>query len=266
MSATRRALFAAAWTTLLLASCAPPPTPGELTSFAARYQLERARRSARLAAAEAELIVRVEGRGTGRLPGLAVSARLAAPDRCRLRATWMLGTAFDLLAERDSLRAWLPTEHALIEIGGLGDSLRRPQPVALLLTALAASWDPPAAAWAAASAESAVVRLAWRDGADSLSLELDDATRPQRMRIQRDGRVVWVRYSGWRPVGGLQWPVRIEIADEAEWFRLRTELQSLRVLKRVNDRWFVLQPPADAERLDWQAVRARLGARGEEQP
>lgn len=266
MTSARGAWFSAALASLLLASCAPPPRPGELTSFAARFRAESARRATRLAAAEAEMIVRIDGSAMRRLPGFVVSAALAGPDRCRIRATWMLGTAFDLVAERDSLSAWVPSKHALIKIGSLGDSLHRPQPVAFLLTALAASWDPPAAAWREAIAESAVVRLGWRDGADSLTLVVDGATRPGEMRIERDGRVVWVRYSSWSQVGGLDWPTRIEIADADGRFRLRTELQSLRAVKQLNDRWFVLQAPADAELMDWQTVRERLAARGGARP
>ncbi|MEO5987800.1 MAG: hypothetical protein ABIU54_10580 [Candidatus Eisenbacteria bacterium] len=266
MSRGRRALFGAAVATLWLASCAPPPTPGDLTTFAARYRIERARRAGHLAAAEADMVLRIEGRAIGRLPGLIVSTGLAAPDRARLRGTWMLGTAFDLLAERDSVRVWLPTEHAVLELGGLADSLRRPRPLAILFTALAASWDPPESAWRGAIAESSDVRMGWREGGDSLSLEVDGASRPSQLRIEREGRVVWVRYSGWRNVGGIEWPVRIEIADANGWFRLRTELQSLRAVQRLNESWFELRVPADAERLDWPSVRARLSARREDRP
>jgi len=262
----RRALLGAALAAFALTSCAPPPAPGELTSFSARYRVERAKREQRMAAAEAELVVRVEGRATGRLPGLMVTAAMAAPDRVRLRAGWMLGTALDLLAERDSVRVWLPTEHALLEVGGLAELLHQRAPVALLLTALAASWDPPADAWRQGVVESTQVWLGWREGADSLSLVVDGATRPVGLRIERAGRVLEVRYSGWRRVEGVDWPARVEIADTQGWLRMRTELQSLRSAERLHEDWFELRAPADAERLDWQQVRERLGARGEGTP
>ena len=266
MTLRRLALASAACVGLLLASCAPPPRPGELTSFASRYQNERTRREQRVHSAELEMVVRVEGRATGRLPGLLVSGTIAGPEHLRLRAGWMLGTALDLVAIEDSVCAWLPTEHAVLEVGGLAEVLRQPQPVALMIRALAASWDPPAIAWRDATVESTHVRLGWRQGADSLSLRVDGASRPLELLIQRDGRRVSIQYAGWRAVNGIDWPTRMELTDGEGWLRMRTELQALRSNRRLSDDAFLLRTPPDAERLDWQHVRERLQAQGAEAP
>ena len=261
MTSRQQALAVASLLGLLLSSCAPPPRPGELTSFAARYQGERARREQRLESAELEMVVRLDGRATGRLPALLVSGTIAAPKRLRLRAGWMLGTALDLVAIEDSARAWLPTEHAVIEVGGLAELLHQAQPVSLMVRALAASWDPPTSAWLEASLESTQVHLGWRQGADSLSMRLDGASRPLELRIQSSGRTMSIQYAGWRTLNGVDWPTRMELTDGDGWLRLRTELQALHSNRRLADDAFLLPSPPDAERLNWQQVRDRLRAR-----
>ncbi len=212
------------------------------------------------------MVVRLEGRATGRLPGLLVSGTIAAPQQLRLRAGWMLGTALDLVAIEDSVRVWLPTEHALLEVGGLEQVLHQQQPVALMIRALSASWDPPASAWLGASVESTHVRLGWRQGADSLSMRVDGASRPLELRIERDGRLVSIEYAGWRTVNGVDWPTRMELTEREGWLRLRTELQALRSNRRLAEDSFILRTPPDAERLDWQQVRERFQTQEEGTP
>ncbi len=242
----------------LLASCAPPPRPGELRSFAARYREGRSERVRRLTAADAQLVLRVDGRATGRLPGMLVSAAIAGPDRLRLRAGSLLGTAFDLVAEADSVRAWVPSRHALLEVGGLGNELGLEQPVALLLEALTGTWDPPAVAWRDARRESTWVRLEWQEGADDWAMTLDAAAHPLFVSVTRSDRALRVSYGDWHRLAGADWPQRVEIADADGWLRLRSELQSLRTPRRPREDRFTLRVPDDAERLDWAAVRARL--------
>lgn len=250
----------------LLVSCAPPPRPGELTSFAARYREGRESRERRVAGADAQLVVRVDGRATGRLPGMLVTAAMGGPDRLRLRASYLLGTAFDLVAEGDSVRAWVPSRNALLEVGGLGRELGRDRPVALLLQALTGTWDPPSGAWRDARLESTWVRLAWREGADDWAMTLDAAAHPLEVSITRSDRVLRVSYADWHRLAGADWPQRVEIADGDGWLRLRSELQSLRVPRRLREDRFTLRVPADAERLDWAAVRARLVPPPEDSP
>lgn len=262
MIRSRRSLAGVLWVMAVLASCAPPP-PGELTRFAVRYEAERVRREARLVTAQAEWVVRIDGRATGRLPGLLVSTALASPDRLRMRASWMLGTAMDGVAQGDRLRVWLPSEHALLEIPELTAALHGIEPVGLLRTAWCAGWEPPANAWALARSESSLVRVAWRAGPDSLTLLADGAGRPQRVRIERAGRTLEVRYAGWRRLDGLDWPMEVSVADSEGWVKLRTELQALRPAQRAREDWFELRFPSDADTLDWEAVRARLSVRKE---
>src|SRR2546428_699372 len=64
---------------LLAGACAPPP-PGGIESLEALARHGAERRERALAALEARLVLRLEGRATGRLPAVSVQARLAVPD------------------------------------------------------------------------------------------------------------------------------------------------------------------------------------------
>ena len=127
-----------------LGSCARAVRPPALESLEATYGAGVARRDQRLTAFEGELVVRVDGRATGRLPGVLVRARVAAPDRARLEATALLGTALDLCARGDSVTAWVPSERATLQLDALRDSLGVRRPGRFFARAMGATWRPPA--------------------------------------------------------------------------------------------------------------------------
>lgn len=121
---------------LAFAGCAPPPRPApSVDDVAARYRAGRDRRAAALHALTADLVLRLDGRATGRLPGLSASLALASPERARVRVNSLLGTALDVAARGDSLFAWVPSERTLLVLDGAAETLGVAPPVALLARA-----------------------------------------------------------------------------------------------------------------------------------
>jgi hypothetical protein len=258
------ALAAVAAAGALLASCAPPPRPVPMVDdLAARYSAERGRREEGLRALTADLVLRVDGRATGRLPGLPATLALAAPDRARLRVSALFGTALDVCAQGDSVVAWVPSERTALSLAGAGETLGIAPPVDLLARSLGATWNPPHAAWRAAAAESLGLSVRWTEGGDSLELRLDGDARPARVRLAGAAGYVTVRYTGWTRAGGAEWPDALEISDGTGWARVRIGIDNLRVAERADDAWFALRVPDGARRLDWEGLREWLDRRKE---
>src|SRR5262249_50831041 len=99
-----------AFAALLLASCTRLPAPGDLESLEALSRRDAEKRESKLTALEARMVLRLSGRATGKLPAVDLQARLAAPDRARLQARWLLGLLLDAAVRGDTLVAWLPGE------------------------------------------------------------------------------------------------------------------------------------------------------------
>lgn len=258
----RGAVVAAALAAGLLASCAPPPRPAPIVDdLAVRYRLERGNRAARVGALTADVLVRVDGRAVGRLPGLPATLALAAPDRARLRVSAFFGTAVDVCARGDSVLAWVPSERLALSLAGAGETLGIAAPVELLARALGATWDPPAEAWKSAAAESLGVRLAWLESGDSLELLVDRDARPSRVRLAGGAGSVSVEYSGWARAGGAEWPGFLQITDGTGWARVRISVDEVRVAERADDGWFALRVPDGARRMDWEELRDWLRQR-----
>lgn len=267
MSAARAARLAGAGALLaggLLASCAPPPRPVPLADdLAARYGAERGRREAALGVLTADLVLRVDGRATGRLPGLPATLALAAPSRARLRVSALFGTAVDVCAQGDSVIAWVPSERTALALAGASETLGIAPPVELLARALGATWKPPGEAWRAAAADTLGLRVRWREGADSLDLRLDADARPAEVRLAgREGSVT-VRYTSWTRAGGAEWPAALEIGDATGWARVRIGVDEVRPAARPDEAWFALRVPEGARRLDWDGLREWLDRRRE---
>src|SRR5206468_4283286 len=119
----------------LAASCAPPP-PGSIESLETLARRGAERRERSLSALETRLVLRLGGRATGRLPAVSVLARLAAPDRVRLQARWILGLLLDAAVRGDTLLAWVPTERMGVRVPDLADSLGVREPARFLGRAL----------------------------------------------------------------------------------------------------------------------------------
>lgn len=262
--AHRRVLAALAGAAALLASCAPPPRPVPLVDeLSARYSAERTRREAGLQALTADLVVRVDGRATGRLPGLPATLALAAPGRARLRVSALFGTALDVCAQGDSVVAWVPSERTALALAGAAETLGIAPPVDLLARSLGATWNPPREAWRTASADSHGLRLRWTEGGDSLELRLDADARPAEVRLAGEAGSVGVRYAAWTRAGGTEWPGALEIGDGTGWARVRVGVENVRVAEHADDGWFALRVPEGARRLDWDGLREWLDRRKE---
>lgn len=252
---------AAAW----LASCAPPPRPAPIVDdMAAKYTLERDRREAALRALSADLVVRVDGRATGRLPGLPATLSIASPDRARLRVSALFGTAVDVCAQGDSVLAWVPSERVALSLAGASETLGIAPPVELLSRAIGATWQPPKEAWRQPVTDSLGLLLHWMQGADTLELRIDFGSRPTDVRLGSEQGSVTVRYSGaWTRSGGAEWPDALEVSDGTGWARVRIGVTTIRVAAKANDAWFALRVPANAKRLDWDGLREWLDRRRE---
>ncbi len=254
--ACRRAWLAPVLLAVALASCAPPPRPGTgIEEVAARWNAARPRRERLLGALQADVVLRVDGRATGRLPALSASLALASPDRVRLRVSAFVGVALDLLVRADSVYAWVPSER--LAFRSAADSLGLGRPAEFAGRILGATWAPPADSWRLASADSAGWRIAWREGADSLELHVNGEAQPLDAWIGREGRGLRVRYTDWSRVDGEAFPARWEIADDTGWARIRLDLDEARAGARADSSWFEPRR-ADARVLGWTDLQDLL--------
>jgi hypothetical protein len=227
---------------------------------AVRYQVARDHRAALARALTAELVVRVDGRATGRLPGLTASLSLSTPDRVRLRATALLGIGVDVLARGDSLWAWVPSER--VAFSAPSDSLGVGPVARLAARALCATWEPPPAAWRNAAGDSAGWTVSWPEGVDSLALTVDRAGLPRALAIARAAVVLRVRYDDWTRVRGEPFPARVQLADDSGWARVRVQIDELRAVHRARADWFEPRRGGAGRRLDWGDLKHYLGREG----
>jgi hypothetical protein len=241
-------------------SCAPPP-PGSLESIESAARTGAHRRERRLQALEMRAVLRVQGRATGRLPAVNVTTRLAAPDRVRLQARWVLGLLLDAAITSDTLTAWMPSQRLGLRIPGLADTLKIREPARFLGRALVAGWQAPAEAWRRAHADSNGVELDWREGGESWRLRVDAAGRPSALTVTRDNHEVQVNYSGWHGSGDAALPSRIEVADGAGWVRVRMDVESMRPFSRPKSAWFRMAIPDDVAPLELDDLRRVLSLR-----
>ena len=244
----------------LAAGCAPP-APGTLESLEGAARTGAHRRERRLQGLEARAVLRVDGRATGRLPAVSVTTRLAAPDRLRLQARWLLGVLLDAVVASDTLTAWMPSERLGLRLPGLADSLRIREPARFLGRAIVAGWQAPAEAWRGARADSAGVSLDWREGNETWGLRLDTAGRPSELSVARDSHRVTVRYSGWHGPGAAALPSRVELRDGDGWLHVRMDLEDVHSVKKVKPAWFRLSLPDDFEPLALDDLRRVLSLR-----
>lgn len=224
----------------------------ELTTAKGRYEQTLARREQAAASALLDLEARVEGRATGRLPRFELRAAMQAPDRVRLRASWLLGTAFDLCALGDSVQAVVPSRHRGIVVGG--DSPIGP-PAARFLTALLALWRPDSSAWSTLRADSAGASLRWLDSGDTLRLSLDADARPTALAWRTGtGPTVTARYVGWQSVDGAEIPQRVILEDDRGAMRAQFELSGFEPRPAGDPEWFALRLPERTERVAWNEL------------
>jgi hypothetical protein len=246
----------AAWS-----GCGPPPPIASLETLEARSRQHAERRERKVRQCEAHAVLRLETPSTGRLPAVAVTARLASPDRARLQARWVLGTLVDAVLTGDTLRAWMPTRRLGLDLPGFGDTLGLPEPGRILRQALAASWPAPRSAWREAVADSAGASLAWSEAGEDWTLRLDRAGRPREVTWSRAGKGLHVRYAGWRGRGSGAWPTRLELSEPEGAFRLQVAVEDVRALKRVPPSVFSLVLPDGVRPFGFDDLRRALALR-----
>jgi hypothetical protein len=124
---------------------------------------------------------------------------------------------------------------------------------------LAATWEPPAAAWARAGFEDSLAVVGWKEEGDSLTLRVGSDGLPSTVELSHArGDRVEARYRGWDFVEGVRWPAWMEFEDRAAGLTLTLKLGHLvRNVAPARDRLVVRVPP-DAERLEWPEVRRAL--------
>lgn len=244
----------------VFAGCAPP-VPQGIESLEAATRTQAERREARLRICELSAVLRVDGRATGRLPAVSVTARLAEPGRVRLQARWLLGVLLDASLTGDTLVAWMPSERLGLRLPGLGDTLGVTEPARFLRRALAAGWQPPREAWRAATADSAGASLAWQEAGHDWSMRVDRAGRPRDVEVSDGARRMSVRYPEWKGAGGDALPSRLELADGDGAVRVRIEIEDLRPLKRAKSSWFALELPEGVAPFGFEELRRALAVK-----
>jgi len=246
----------------LAAGCAPPQSGG-LESLESATRTQAARREQRLRVCEASLVLRVDGRATGRLPAVSVTARIAEPGRVRLQARWLMGVLLDASLTGDTLTAWMPSQRLGLQLPGLGDTLGVADPGGFLRRAISAGWQPPREAWRAATADSAGASLAWREDERDWSMRVDRSGRPREVEVSDGTRRMSVRYPEWTGAGSQALPSRLEFADGEGQVRVRVEVEDLRPLKRAKPSWFALSLPEGVRAFGFEELRRALAVREE---
>jgi hypothetical protein len=258
-SARLRAALACAIALVFASGCAHAPRGvPSFDALSVKHAEGRARREAVLHAMRADVVLRLDGRATGRLPAFAASVAIASPDRARVEAHALLGVVLDASLRGDSVLVRLPGERSSYLVGGAGESLGVTRPVAFVAQVFAATWRPPAAAWPLSVADSSGCTIAWREGADSLEMAVDREGLPRVVRLERAGHVVRVRYERWEDVRGREFPTAISVRDDEGWVAARVTVEDLRFSARAEEDWFDWRMPSTTRVLKWSDIRESL--------
>ena len=255
-----------AWVALLLgtalASCAPhrvAPPALDAQSVPKRYRAELAARAAIAGRVDADASAWVRGDTLGSLPGVHARLAVGAPHAFRVRVESAFGVALDCAAWGESLACFVPSRRMGVALDATADRLGLSAPGALGARLLAATWDPPDAAWARASFEDSLLVVRWEEGGDSLALAVGAGGQPRRVEFRGSGGAsVEARYRAWGFVDRTPWPVQVELEDRAA--RVALTLKLSRVVR--NDRpapgRLTVRVPPDAARLAWPGIRQAL--------
>jgi hypothetical protein len=259
-----RTVFASALATFVLASCAPRPVLQprlDLGERETRYLRALGERRERAAFVSASVVMWAE-RGERRLPGAQADLYMAAPERLRLRVASSFGTAFDFGLAGDSLIAYVPAWRKAVRIGAAAESLGFRDPGERVVRALAATWDPPAIAWSRATWEDSLLRLAWREGRDSVALAVGAAGLPVRVDLWREDFAVRALYQAWERGSGTAWPSHVELIDDERDLRLVARASQIRFRPAPDPYRLAVRVPDDAETLTLEELRALLDRLG----
>jgi hypothetical protein len=255
-------LAAALLVSAAFVSCAPhvlSPPRLEPASIAGRYRAARGARATLAAAVDAEASAWLRGDSLGDLPGVHARLALGAPDAFRVRIESLFGVALDLAAWGDSLACYLPPRRLGVALDAVGDAPGGRAPGPLGVRVLAATWEPPDAAWARATFEDSILVVRWVEGGDSLALGVGSDGLPDWVWLRdANGAGADARYMQWETVERTPWPAHMEFEDRAQGLRLALKLtRVVRNAAPARDRLVVRIPP-DCARLEWTAIRQAL--------
>lgn len=256
------AILAVAIGIAVAGGCAPPQVPIapiEPTRRAERYGVALARREAKGAAVDAQLLLWAEAPIGSRLPGAEGRLLLASPDAFRLRVASLFGTALDLGARGDSLSAYVPSRRRALMLDAIRDTLGLRQPGRLAYRALSATWRPPDDAWGRATWEDSLMRVSWLEHGDTLAIAVGSAGLPAWASLARpDGAGVRVDYPGWDLASGVAWPVRFTIEDREGAFRIAGKVERVRFPARADSLRLAVSIPPGSVRLTLAELRRTI--------
>jgi hypothetical protein len=238
----------------LLAGCAPHvgPAPPRLEGevMQARFLARLEERRTRVAVAEGDYSVWARRAGAADAPGVSVRVRLTEPDAFRLRVDALFGTAIAAAAHRDTLVLDAPVVGVAAVSNAGADRSARQDVGAWVLRALAATWAPPAGAWAAGAAADSAWSMGWVESGDSLELAVGTSGLPRAARIRAPGGVgVEIRYERWATWDGVLWPARIVAGDDGGRLSLTLQPSNLSLKPRA-DGVATLRLPRGARHVD----------------
>jgi hypothetical protein len=248
--------------TSLVPGCGPrvvqPPT-FDLESVRERYVRARAEREARLAAAEAPVMcwATLPGR---KLPAVDATVRFGGPDSVKVEVNGVFGFALEASALSDSVTVWVPSRRAVLRADAQRDSLGVQSPGTWLAAALGAIWAPPDEAWRAVVSEDSTLVVAWRPS-DGLRRRMNVGASglPTRCQLEvGEGRHTVARYTQWRSVSGVAWPMGVELTDGAQSWRVRIKVERVRFLLPSQRGRLDVQVPEGAQPWSWARLRDAL--------
>ena len=242
-----------------LAGCAPHHVAApelDLGGRRAAYLRALAARESPAAQVESEITLWARAQGGQRL-GASGTLVLAPPDGMRLKLDSMFGTALDLGARADSVKAVMPSRRVAVAVDAVRDTLGIRAPGVLAYRALSGAWRPPPhAAWRPIAG---ALEARWAEGADSVTLAVNAEGLPQRVAWRTAAGPDWIiQYVSWTRVNGVSWPTAIRCQDPRGRLTLSTRLGRVQMQARPSPGRLAVHAPADTEWVGWRRFQRTL--------
>jgi hypothetical protein len=127
------------------------------------------------------------------------------------------------------------------------------------VSALTATWDPPAEAWSTADRRDSVVRITWREQGMVRELDIGASGLPRAARVRPEGGVALeIRYDGWIAAGGTSWPARGTLAPGDGRWSANWRLERHRPIPAPDPLRFRLAPPPGARQISLAELRSAI--------
>jgi hypothetical protein len=193
----------------------------------ARHRASLERREAAFAGTVADLSLWLETGGE-RHPGVRGTAHFGAENALRVVIDSPFGVGLDAAALGDSLFAYAPPRRAEVRMRAADPPLGFPGAARFAAQAIAATWRPPAAAWARGHAADSLRVVRYTVSGDSLEVWVGESGLPRAAKFSREGMSdLLVSYPAYADYEGTPWPARVEIEDAGGAFRLTVRIRRL---------------------------------------